>query len=95
MNSWNDSMPPINLWNYPRKNKRMLIVYSKKNCAGCEAAIMLLQDKGLAFEVVKIDEVPEAKEFILKSGHRTVPQIYEDGKCIGSLDALKNYLTTK
>jgi len=55
----------------------MLTVYSKNNCSFCTQAKNLLTKKNIAFEEIKIDEVPEAREFILTQGHRTVPQIYQ------------------
>lgn len=58
----------------------MLTVYSKANCPFCVQAKNLLTLKGVEFEEVRIDENPEAREFILSEGHRTVPQIYKDGK---------------
>lgn len=58
----------------------MLTVYSKNNCPFCVQAKNLLTLKQIAFEEVKIDEVPSAREFIVAEGHRTVPQIYQDGK---------------
>lgn len=58
----------------------MLTVYSKNNCPFCVQAKNLLTLKNIAFEEVKIDEVPAAREFIVAEGHRTVPQIYQDGK---------------
>ena len=57
----------------------MLTVYSKNNCPFCVQAKNLLQLKGIEYEEIKIDEVPEAREFVLSEGHRTVPQIYKDG----------------
>ena len=54
----------------------MLTVYSKKNCAYCDQAKELLTRRGVEFTEVKIDEDATAKEFILKAGHRSVPQIY-------------------
>ena len=57
----------------------MLTVYSKNNCPFCVQAKNLLQLKGIQYEEIKIDEVPEAREFVLAEGHRTVPQIYKDG----------------
>jgi len=57
----------------------MLTVYSKNNCPFCVQAKNLLQLKGIEYEEIKIDEVPEAREFVLAEGHRTVPQIYKDG----------------
>lgn len=58
----------------------MLTVYSKANCPFCTQAKNLLDLKGIEFEEVRIDEIPEAREFVLAEGHRTVPQIYKDGK---------------
>jgi len=60
----------------------MITVYSKNNCPYCEQAKGLLKLKGIDFEVVKIDEDSAAREFMLSEGHRTVPQIYQDGKLL-------------
>ena len=57
----------------------MLTVYSKNNCPFCVQAKNLLQLKGIEYEEIKIDENPEAREFVLAEGHRTVPQIYKVG----------------
>ena len=58
----------------------MLTVYSKNNCPFCVQAKNLLTSKKIEFNEIKIDEDIEAKEFILEQGHRTVPQIYLNGK---------------
>lgn len=58
----------------------MLTVYSKSNCPFCDKAKALLDLKGVKYEVIKIDEDNEAREFVLSEGHRSVPQIYKDGK---------------
>jgi glutaredoxin 3 len=58
----------------------MLTVYSKKHCPFCDQAKALLKRKDIQFEEVKIDEDPTAREFIMEQGHRTVPQIYFEGK---------------
>lgn len=55
----------------------MITVYSKNNCPYCVQAKNLLKLKGIDFTEVKIDEVPEAREFVMNEGHRTVPQIYQ------------------
>ena len=60
----------------------MLTVYSKNHCPYCDKAKYLLEQKGIQFEEIKIDETPEAREFVLSEGHRTVPQIYKDGKLL-------------
>jgi glutaredoxin 3 len=58
----------------------MLTVYSKANCPFCDQAKGLLKLKNIPYEEVRIDLLPEAREFIMSEGHRTVPQIYRDGK---------------
>jgi glutaredoxin len=60
----------------------MITVYSKNNCPFCVKAKYLLEQKGIAFEEIKIDETPDAREFVMAEGHRTVPQIYQDGKLL-------------
>jgi glutaredoxin 3 len=60
----------------------MVTVYSKNNCPFCVQAKNLLRLKGVDYTEVKIDEDVSAKDFILAEGHRTVPQIYKDGKLL-------------
>lgn len=58
----------------------MLKVYSKSNCPFCDRAKHLLTQKGIVYEEVRVDLDPDAREFIMQAGHRTVPQIYLDGQ---------------
>lgn len=58
----------------------MLTVYSKANCPFCVQAKNLLTLKGIEYEEIRIDLDTAAREFVLSEGHRTVPQIYKDGK---------------
>ena len=60
----------------------MITVYSKNNCPFCVQAKNLLTLKGVTYTEVKIDETPEAREFVLSEGHRTVPQLYKDGRLL-------------
>jgi glutaredoxin 3 len=60
----------------------MLTVYSKNNCPFCVQAKNLLRLKGVDYTEIKIDEDASAKDFILAEGHRTVPQIYKDGRLL-------------
>lgn len=39
-----------------------------------------LKSKNINFREINIEQDPEAREFIMSHGHRTVPQIYMDGK---------------
>jgi glutaredoxin len=58
----------------------MLTIYSKSSCTYCDQAKALLKSKDIPFTEVRIDEDQSAREFIVSEGHRTVPQIYKDGK---------------
>lgn len=58
----------------------MLTIYSKNHCPFCDQAKALLNSKSIPFTEVKIDEDADARAFIVGEGHRTVPQIYKDGK---------------
>lgn len=58
----------------------MLTIYSKSACQFCDQAKALLKSKNVPFTEVRIDEDQAAREFIVSEGHRSVPQIYKDGK---------------
>jgi glutaredoxin 3 len=58
----------------------MLTIYSKAQCTYCDQAKALLKSKNVPFNEVRIDLDQSAREFIVSEGHRTVPQIYKDGK---------------
>lgn len=61
----------------------MLTVYSKTNCQQCDAAITILKSKRIDHKICKIDEVPDAREFLIKDGHKSLPQFYDDGWYVG------------
>jgi glutaredoxin len=58
----------------------MLTVYSKPACPFCDKAKHLLETRGVDFEVVDISENSEARDYLLGSGFRSVPQIFKDGE---------------
>jgi glutaredoxin len=62
----------------------VITIYSKNNCPFCVKAKNLLKLKGVSYEEIRIDEMSNVahKEFIVAEGHRTVPQIYQDGKLL-------------
>lgn len=71
----------------------MLEVYSKNDCPNCEKAKGMLDLAGKEYVVIKIDEDEMAYQFLIKEGHRSVPQIYKDGEAIkGGLNGLAEYL---
>jgi glutaredoxin len=60
------------------RSYKMLTVYSKNNCPFCEKAKHLLATKGIEFKTVMIDEVPDARDWLISQGHRSAPQIYKN-----------------
>ena len=58
----------------------MLIVYSKNGCPNCVSLITLLDEELIEYKVIKIDEDTEGADFIKKRQHRSVPQVYKEGK---------------
>lgn len=58
----------------------MLTVYTKNNCSFCMMAKSLLENKNIEFQTINIEEDEDARDFIISEGHRTMPQIYENGE---------------
>ena len=58
----------------------MLQIYSKSHCPQCDKAKVLLNQKNIAYEEIKIDEDLTARQFLIAAGHRAVPQIYKDSR---------------
>lgn len=57
----------------------MITVYSKHNCPYCDRAKALLESKGVEYKVINIEETPDAREFLVDQGLRSVPQVFQDG----------------
>jgi glutaredoxin 3 len=66
-----------------------IIVYSTPFCGFCSAAKRLLTAKGAQFtEIDVMMDAERRQEMMQKSGRRTVPQIFIDGRPIGGYDDL-------
>lgn len=68
-----------------------IVMYSTVVCPYCVNAERLLASKGVT-EITKIliDQQPEKREEMMeKTGRRTVPQIFIDGRHIGGFDDLR------
>lgn len=66
-------------------------VYTTSYCGYCGAAKKLLQQVGLPFEEIGLDDKPELRRKLSEeNGHyRTVPMIFIDGKFIGGYTDLQ------
>ncbi len=67
-----------------------ILMYSTGVCPYCLRAEQLLKQKGIIdIEKVRVDLDPARRdEMIEKTGRRTVPQIFIDGRHIGGYDDL-------
>lgn len=65
-----------------------VVVYSKNMCGYCVQAKNWLKNKGIEYKEINIEDQPEAREFVISEGHRTMPQIYIDGKSMGGYTEL-------
>ena len=59
-----------------------LTVYTKDNCPFCDRAKALLESKGVAYNAINIEETPDAREFLVDQGLRSVPQIFNGSTLI-------------
>ena len=58
----------------------MLTVYSKTVCPYCVQAKNYLKQNNIDFTEINIEQDEQAREYIMGQGHRTVPQIYFQGR---------------
>lgn len=58
----------------------MITVYSKENCPQCDKAKGLLKLNDIQFNEVRVDKDTVAREWLMEQGHRSVPQLYLNGK---------------
>ena len=68
----------------------MITIYTQNRCSFCVRAKSYLNTLGIEYTESNIGTDPEARKFIMSEGHRTVPQIYNDGKLLvpGGYDGL-------
>jgi len=71
---------------------KQVIVYSKDYCPYCKSAKKILRARGVEYVEIDVQDHPEKlAEMILRSGRRTVPQIFFGDEHIGGHDDLVNY----
>jgi glutaredoxin-like protein NrdH len=56
----------------------MIKVYGKPQCPFCDQAKALLESRDVAYEYIDITKEPSAREMLVESGFRSVPQIYNN-----------------
>ena len=68
----------------------MIKVYTSHSCFYCTRAKNYLDSLGIQYEALNIQEDKDARDFFVKSGLRSVPQIFVNDKllCKGGSDGL-------
>jgi glutaredoxin len=54
-----------------------LTVYTKNNCPFCDRAKSLLESRGVAYNTINLEQQPDARDFLVGQGLRSVPQIFD------------------
>ena len=68
-------------------------VYSRDGCIFCDAAMELLEGKGIKYEEIKVPGNKEAENLFKMNRFRTVPQIFTDRDVyVGGYQDLKKKL---
>ena len=68
-----------------------IIIYTTNRCGYCNTAKMWLQNYGLNFKEINLDDENEREIFMVKYPHlRTTPQFFCDGENIGGFTDLVN-----
>ena len=66
-----------------------LEIYSKDWCPYCKKAKALLQAENLGYTEIDVtQDLEREQEMVERSGRRSVPQIFVDGRAVGGFDDL-------
>lgn len=71
-------------------SETQVIVYTMKNCPYCLSAKKLLEQRGISYKeiLVPLDDDAQWDALYLKSGMRTMPQIFHKDRLIGGYQDL-------
>lgn len=69
-----------------------ITVITRKGCPHCTRAKELLTANSLAYEEIELSQTVTNRSLTALSGAHTTPQIFMDGKLIGTADDLENFL---
>lgn len=62
----------------------MIIVYGRhEGCPACDDAKTYLKMRNIEYNFIDIDQNPDARDFILSKGFRTIPVMFRDSELLG------------
>ncbi|HBV7085098.1 TPA: NrdH-redoxin, partial [Klebsiella pneumoniae] len=52
-----------------------IIIYTRNDCVQCHATRRAMESRGLAFEMVNVDQQPDAADTLREQGFRQLPVV--------------------
>jgi len=84
----------VNLSNQ-ETNMNTVTVLTSPTCSYCHAAKSLLKQQGVDYqEIDLVKQAEQGQQLLIKSGQRTVPQIFINDKPIGGFTELSELVST-
>ncbi|MFW5741093.1 MAG: glutathione peroxidase [Myxococcota bacterium] len=71
---------------------KFFTMFTKRGCPHCARAKKLLDEEGMLYEEVELDRNITSRTLRAVSGGTTTPQVFTEGKRIGTADELETYL---
>lgn len=70
-------------------------MFAKPGCPFCKKAKDMLDEQGVKYECIDVDERVTMASVLAATGKSTVPQVFVGGKLVGGSDDLKRYLSER
>lgn len=92
----NNNKSDPNLNKLPSTELGEIIIYSKVGCSYCISAKALLDQKGIRYESIDLDNNPDLyNKLVNQTGQKTVPYIFINDEFMGGFTDLKDFLAKK
>lgn len=72
----------------------MIKIYTKNNCMPCKMTKRKLQELGVNYQEINVDENLEALEFLMECGFRSLPVVFNNDEPIVTGGFAPNILET-
>lgn len=90
-----DAETMLNYINSQAEKPKLVSLFTKVGCPFCAAAKKMLQDHDIEYEEIVLGKGITTRSLRAVTGATTVPQVFVDGKLVGSSEALTAYLAAK
>ena len=80
--------------NADAQKPNLISLFAKEGCPFCARAKEMLNERGLDYEEITLGKDITTRSLRAVTGATTVPQVFIDGKLIGTSEALESYFST-